>query len=393
MSKQSKRYRTPNYPGVYYREAERIGGPGIEKIFYVIFKRDGKVVETKVGRQYADQMTPAKAARIRADLIEGRRKTRQEIREKEAGRWTLDKLFAAYMEHRTRKKCSRTDKVRYEKHLAARFGNMEPSEITPWHVEKLKKALAETTAEKKLSPKGKPSRLSPQSVKNVLELLRRITNWGVKTQRCPGLNFKISLAKVNNFRTEDLNRVQLRALLKVLDQETNVQVAGLMRLCLYTGLRQGELFRLQWDDLDFERGFILLRNPKGGVDEKIPMNATARDILASHPRTGSPYVFPGRGGQKRTNASEALRRIRDRAGLPRSFRPLHGLRHAFASILASSGKVDLYTLQRLLTHKSPQMTQRYAHLRDKALKHASSVTVEEIKKAIGETIKEQSNVC
>lgn len=61
------------------------------------------------------------------------------------------------------------------------------------------------------------------------------------------------------------------------------------------------------------------------------------------------------------------------AGLPGDFRPLHGLRHAFASFLASSGKVDLYTLQKLLTHNSPQMTQRYAHLADEALQRAASV--------------------
>jgi integrase len=59
--------------------------------------------------------------------------------------------------------------------------------------------------------------------------------------------------------------------------------------------------------------------------------------------------------------------------LPDDFRPLHGLRHTFASWLASSGEVDLYTLQRLLTHNSPQMTQRYAHLADSALQRAASV--------------------
>lgn len=52
---------------------------------------------------------------------------------------------------------------------------------------------------------------------------------------------------------------------------------------------------------------------------------------------------------------------------------MHGLRHTFASMLASSGEVDLYTLQRLLTHKSPTMTQRYAHLRDETLKKAANV--------------------
>jgi hypothetical protein len=42
-------------------------------------------------------------------------------------------------------------------------------------------------------------------------------------------------------------------------------------------------------------------------------------------------------------------------------------------MLASSGKVDLYTMQKLLTHKSPVMTQRYAHLRDDALWRASDL--------------------
>ena len=42
-------------------------------------------------------------------------------------------------------------------------------------------------------------------------------------------------------------------------------------------------------------------------------------------------------------------------------------------MLASSGKVDMYSLQKLLTHKDPRMSQRYAHLRDEALRKASNV--------------------
>jgi integrase len=45
-------------------------------------------------------------------------------------------------------------------------------------------------------------------------------------------------------------------------------------------------------------------------------------------------------------------------------------------MLASSGQVDLYTLQKLLTHKSPVMTQRYAHLRDETLIRASALAGE-----------------
>ena len=42
----------------------------------------------------------------------------------------------------------------------------------------------------------------------------------------------------------------------------------------------------------------------------------------------------------------------------------------------NSGQVDMFTLQKLLTHKSPMMTQRYAHLRDDALRRASEVAAE-----------------
>ena len=100
------------------------------------------------------------------------------------------------------------------------------------------------------------------------------------------------------------------------------------------------------------------------------------DIL----RTDSPYVFPGKNGKQRTYIQRQVNRIKEKAGLPKDFRPLHRLRHVYASLLASSGKVDMYILQRLLTHKTPQMTQRYAHLRNEALKRASGLVPKLIEK-------------
>jgi integrase len=138
-------------------------------------------------------------------------------------------------------------------------------------------------------------------------------------------------------------------------------------------MRRGELFKLKWEDVDFERAFIHIKDPKSGPAQIIPMNSAARQVLENHPRTKSPYVFPGRGGKQRTDIKKAVNNIKDEAGLPKDFRALHGLRHVYASMLASSGQVDMYTLQKLLTHKSPQMTQRYAHLRDEALRKASDV--------------------
>ncbi len=103
------------------------------------------------------------------------------------------------------------------------------------------------------------------------------------------------------------------------------------------------------------------------------MNNPTRQLLLEHPRTDSEFVFPGRGGRQRVDINKQVNRIKKQAGLPQDFRALHGLRHVFASIAASSGEVDMYTLQKLLTHKSPTMTQRYAHLRDEALRRASDL--------------------
>ncbi|MFH2075336.1 MAG: site-specific integrase, partial [Pseudomonadota bacterium] len=102
-----KRIKT-EYPGVFYRDAIRIGGKGTERVFYIVFKKAGKVCEEKAGRQYADDMTPAKAARVRSDRIEGRRESRKEKREaekaariEEAGKWTLSRLWDEYESHKS----------------------------------------------------------------------------------------------------------------------------------------------------------------------------------------------------------------------------------------------------------------------------------------------------
>ena len=143
-----------------------------------------------------------------------------------------------------------------------------------------------------------------------------------------------------------------------------------MRLALFTGMRRGEIFKLRWADIDFDRGFISIVAPKGGKSQVIPMNKNTEAVFKTIIKI-SEYVFPSRDeGPKKTIAKD-LQAIKKEAGLPADFRPLHGLRHVYATMLASSGKVDMFTLQKLLTHKSPQMTQRYVHFRDEALRQAS----------------------
>jgi integrase len=90
------------------------------------------------------------------------------------------------------------------------------------------------------------------------------------------------------------------------------------------------------------------------------------------PTRRCPYVFPNRHGNKRTTIGNTWTRIKKRAKINHEFR-FHGLRHTYASYLASSGKVSQYVLQKLLTHKTPQMTQRYAHLFDDTLREGANL--------------------
>jgi integrase len=359
-----KRIKT-EYPGVFYRDAVRIGGKGVERIYYVVFKKDGKVCEEKVGRQYADDMTPAKVARVRADRIEGRRESRKEKREAEkaakiekAGKWTLSSLWEEYQTNKADSKAIKTDRGRFEKHIKPSLGDKEPYEIIRPDIDRLRVNLSKN--------------LKPQTVKHVLGLLKRIIRFGAKRQLCRELPFPIDSVKVDNYTTEDLTSGQLKRLLKAISESTDIEAANIMRMALFTGMRRGELFKLKWADVDFDRGFITIRDPKGGVSQKIPLNDQARDVLKHHPETAD-HVFVRGDGKPFTDIRRRVNPIKQAAGIGADFRTLHGLRHAFASMLASSGEVDMYTLQKLLTHKSPMMTQRYAHLRDETLRKASTL--------------------
>jgi integrase len=368
-----KRMKT-NYPGVFFIEGTSLATGKPEKIFYIRYRKAGKMIEEKAGRQFQDDMTPARAAMLRAERVQGKKPSRQEAREQreaakkaEAERWTINRLWQEYAGHRQMKGFAQ-DRSRFDKYLKPMWGDKEPQEVMPLEVDRLRLRILKTKA--------------PQTAKLTLSLLRRIVNFGVRRQLCRTLPFHLELPKVNNLKTEDLNPEQLSALLEAIEQDPNQQAANFMKMALFTGMRRGELFRLQWQDVDCERGFIHLRTPKGGQDQKIPLNAAARELLAAHPRTGSPFVFPGRGGNQRTDINKQVTRIKKAAGLPKDFRALHGLRHFYASMLASSGQVDLYTLQKLLTHKSAAMTQRYAHLRDEALRRPSDLVGELLTQAV-----------
>jgi len=362
-----KRIKTDK-PGVFFRIGKRIGGNGEEKIYYVMFKKSGILYEEKVGRQYADQMTPARAAIVRSDFIEGRRLTTKEKKENEASKYTIDRLWSEYAKQRTQNRNFKKDKNRYEKHIKPHFGKKESSDIFPLDVDRVRLKYLKTHA--------------PQTVKHILALLKRLVNFGVKKALCPPLSFSIEMPEVDNIKDDSLTDDQLKALLAAIENNDHPHAGNIMLIALFTGMRRGSLFNLKWSDIDSDRGFITLRDPKGGKDDIIPLNSQARAVFENHIKTKSEYIFPGKSDKKRTNAHKSINAIKKAAGIPKATRPLHSLRHTFASLAVSSGEIDLYTLQRLTTHKTFAMLQRYAHLADKRIKQGGNAAGNAIEKAM-----------
>lgn len=371
------------YNGVFYRLTIRLGSQTQkEKSFYIRYRlggRGSKLIEEPVGLE-SEGMTAAKANGIRSDRARGKELSNRAERKLKAEKLKeakespyISRLWGEYNEYRPDRRVIKTDKSFYRNYLEEYFADKTPDEITTKDIDRLKNQISK--------------RLKPQTVKYIMALLRRIIRFGVSRGLCSQpdpskqhFNFPL----VDNIKTECLTQNQIRKLLQVLDEEPNQNSASFMRLALFTGMRKGALMALKWEDIDFNQGFITLDggSAKKAKTERIPMSSPAREVLKSVDKTDSPYVFPGKNGKKRKDFKRVAQRVRDKAGLPKDFRPLHGLRHTFASMMASSGKVDLYTLQKLLTHSSPEMTQRYAHLADEALQRAADVAGDVFKDAL-----------
>ena len=377
---QAKRGKT-KYPGVTFRLKEKLDGSGPERVYYIRYRRGGRgsrLIEEPIGTE-SEGMTAAKANLIRAARAAGkersnteRRKDAERERLASGGQLTVYQLWELYSEAKQEKVTIKRMDATCIKHLATLHDKLIET-LTTKDIDTLSRHLASTPSQRR---EGKC--LSAQTVKHVLGLLKRMLRFADSLNICPfpaGLHF--NMPKVDNQKTEHMTDEQLRRYLDALDEEPNQAIAAILRLALLTGIRKTALFSLQWCDIDFENGYITLRgeHAKKGKTEYLPLTPAARAVLEKVKRTKSPYVFPGRNGGKRSDCRRMARRVRDKAGLE-DFRPMHGLRHSFASALASSGKVDLYTLQKLLTHESPQMTQRYAHLADKALRRAAGVADE-----------------
>ena len=383
----AQKYPIKKYQGVfgYDSTTKRFNGKP-DVCLYVTFKTDGKKTTEKVG-WLSEGYTPQLASELRAKRIrdarhQGEVKTATDLR---AEQRRTNRPLAEIKEHyfnSTRGQALKgrvQDLCRWSHHLTF-LENKSVSELTALDVERIKRDMIAKD-------------LTPATIDHALRLLRRIVNHGAEHGLCPPLKFKIRFPKVNNVQTEFLEPEEAGRLLATLETWPRQDVARMVKLAMFSGMRRGELFRLKREHIDFRHNLLTIAGPKGGKDAPIPMTPPMRALLEQqltfldeeeqrrerryrNTARRAPeweeqgFVFPGRGGAQRAECG-AIDRIKKAAELPRHFRPFHGLRHHFAVLLASSGEFNLDEIGNLLTHKSSDITRRYAHFLPEAQQRAT----------------------
>lgn len=260
------------------------------------------------------------------------------------------------------------DLARWTNHVAPELSSRKMDSITPSNIINLVSAM-----QQKQSIKGTP--FKPATIKQVLVLTKRLFNWAIEKEIYHGTNpaAKVKPPRFDNRVNNPLGKDGIAGLLNILSSWDNERASLVVKFALYSGRRRGEILCLKWSNVNLEGGFVTFQGAttKNGTTQTLPLNNRCKEVLERCKELEvSDYVFPTSTGKFYAGFDCIWERIRRKAGLSIRF---HDLRHTYASFLASSGEVDIYTLKELLGHKSLDMTQRYAHLINGSLKRAVNV--------------------
>ena len=198
--------------------------------------------------------------------------------------------------------------------------------------------------------------------------------------------FEFKLAKVRGTERRALAKDECVELLRAAKEYSSTTWHPVIYTMLNTGMRKAELVTLEWDDLDFPRRQIYLKDKphiminneqfrcKWGSSRVLPMKKSLKELLGSLPKTTN-LVFPSeKGGLLLNNWNHRFARaVKDADIRNRQEVTAHVLRHTFISQLLAYGKVDIKTVSVLAGHKDLQTTQIYVHLLGGSEEHLKAI--------------------
>jgi integrase len=211
--------------------------------------------------------------------------------------------------------------------------------------------------------------MTPQRVNRYMAWLRHLLNGVVREGKLASNPvLKLSMYKEPKGKTRFLSMEDEKRLLEKLGPIYGPWA----RLAILTGLRQSEQFRLQWKDVDLERGLLTLLVTKAGCVQYVHLNDEATTLLRGLDSwQRSKWVFPSENPATPLDARNFYNRIWGPAvtSVGIEWATWHDLRHTFASRLAMNGQNE-GTIAALLRHSTTALVKRYAHLSPSHLKAA-----------------------
>ena len=169
-----------------------------------------------------------------------------------------------------------------------------------------------------------------------------------------------------------LSTAEVDALLAQPDTTTPIGLRdkAMLELLYATGLRVSELVGLVLQDINLERGFLMVMG-KGSKERAVPMGEVAAAAVGRYLERGRADLLDGtesdrlfissrRRGITRQMFWERIKFYALKAGIRTAISP-HTLRHSFATHLLDNG-ADLRAVQAMLGHSDISTTQIYTHV-------------------------------
>ena len=354
--------------------------PAGSKVYVLQYRFGGTVCRYTIGK-HGSHWTPDKArdeaGRLLGMVKDG--KSPAALRNAEKAEKTVAALCDLYLaEGCETKKASTlaTDKGRIERHIKPLLGRKRVKDITQNDIRRFMKDVAagKTSADEKTGKHGRAIvKGGKGTATRTVGLLGGIFSFAVGEGMRPDNPVRGVKRHADKKGERYLSPYEMATLGEALTaaegEGENATAIAAIRLLILTGCRKSEILTLQWEHVDFERAFLRLPDSKTG-EKVIPLGAPALELLASLTRIeDNPYVLPGeKEGQHLVGLPRAWGRIRSRANL-QGVR-LHDLRHSFASVGAGAG-MGLPIVGKLLGHRDPKTTARYAHIGDAPAKAAA----------------------